>query len=57
MPISRKIRKMIISKTESPEVVRTAREEGMRTLRESAIMKLVSGITTVQEVIRVTGRG
>jgi general secretion pathway protein E len=57
MPISRKIRKMIISKTESPEIVRTAREEGMRTLRESAILKLVTGFTTVSEVIRVTGRG
>ncbi len=57
MPISRKIRKMIIGKTQSPEIVKTAREEGMRTLRESAIMKLVSGLTTVQEVIRVTGRG
>jgi general secretion pathway protein E len=57
MPISRKIRKMIVSKTDAPEIVRMAREEGMRTLRESAIMKLVSGLTTVQEVIRVTGRG
>jgi general secretion pathway protein E len=56
MPISRKIRKMIISKTESPEIVRTARDEGMRTLRESAIHKLVKGQTTVPEVIRVTGR-
>jgi type II secretory ATPase GspE/PulE/Tfp pilus assembly ATPase PilB-like protein len=47
---------MIISKTESPEIVRTARDEGMRTLRESAIHKLVKGQTTVPEVIRVTGR-
>ncbi|HEY7818664.1 MAG TPA: GspE/PulE family protein, partial [Vicinamibacteria bacterium] len=57
MPISRKIRKLIISKSGSPEIVKTAREEGMRTLRESAIMKLVAGMTTVPEVVRVTGRG
>jgi type II secretory ATPase GspE/PulE/Tfp pilus assembly ATPase PilB-like protein len=57
MPISRKIRKMVISKTGAPEIVQTAREEGMRTLRESAILKLVSGLTTASEVIRVTGRG
>ncbi len=57
MPISRKIRQMIIGKTGSPEILRTAREEGMRTLRESAILKLVNGLTTVSEVIRVTGRG
>ena len=56
MPASRKIRKLIISKMASPEIVRTARDEGMRTLRESAIHKLVKGDTTVSEVIRVTGR-
>ena len=57
MPLSRKIRKMVIGKTGAPEIVQTAREEGMRTLRESAILKLVNGLTTVSEVIRVTGRG
>ncbi len=56
MPVSRKIRKQIVTKTDSPEIVRTARDEGMRTLRESAIAKLVAGHTTVSEVIRVTGR-
>jgi general secretion pathway protein E len=56
MPVSRKIRKLIVSKTEAPKIVQTAREEGMRTLRESAIQKLVRGQTTVSEVIRVTGR-
>jgi general secretion pathway protein E len=57
MPISRKLRKLIIGKSGAPEIVHTAREEGMRTLRESAILKLVNGLTTVSEVIRVTGRG
>jgi general secretion pathway protein E len=57
MPLSRKIRKMVIGKTGAPEIVQMAREEGMRTLRESAILKLVNGLTTVSEVIRVTGRG
>ena len=56
MSASRKIRKLIVSQSESPEIVKTAREEGMRTLRESAIQKLVKGDTTVSEVIRVTGR-
>ena len=56
MPVSRKIRRLIVSKAEAPEIVKTAREEGMRTLRESAIQKLVGGGTTVPEVIRVTGR-
>ena len=56
MPASRKLRKLIVSKTDAPEIVKTARDEGMRTLREAAIQKLVKGDTTVSEVIRVTGR-
>jgi general secretion pathway protein E len=55
MPASSKIRKLIISEGEAPEIVRVARQEGLRTLRESAIEKLVRGITTVSEVVRVTG--
>jgi general secretion pathway protein E len=56
MPVSRKIRKLIVNRAGSPEIVHRAREEGMRSLRESAIQKLVRGETTVSEVIRVTGR-
>ena len=54
MPISSKIRKLVIAQTEAPEVIRVAREEGLRSLRESAIEKLVRGVTTVTEVLRVT---
>ena len=43
MPISSKIRKLVIAQTEAPEVIRVAREEGLRSLRESAIEKLVRG--------------
>ena len=31
-----------------------SREEGMRTLRESAVDKLLKGVTTYEEVLRVT---
>jgi general secretion pathway protein E len=55
MPVSRKIRRLVATKAESPEILRTAREEGMRSLRDSAIQKLVHGQTTAAEVIRVTG--
>jgi general secretion pathway protein E len=55
MPISSQIRKMVVAKAESPEVVRVARKEEMRVLKESAIEKLVQGVTTVSEVVRITG--
>jgi general secretion pathway protein E len=54
MPVSSKIRKLIIAQSEAPEIVRIAREEGLRTLRESAIEKLVRGVSTVSEILRVT---
>jgi general secretion pathway protein E len=54
MPISSKIRKLIIAQAEAPEIVRVAREEGLRSLRESAIEKLVRGVSTVTEILRVT---
>lgn len=56
MPVSQRIRKLIAAKSESPEVTRIAREEGMRSLRESGVEKLLRGVTTVAEIIRVTGQ-
>jgi type II secretory ATPase GspE/PulE/Tfp pilus assembly ATPase PilB-like protein len=56
MPISSPIRKLIVSKAESPEIIRVARQEDLRNLREAAIDKLVRGVTTVREVVRVTGQ-
>jgi type II secretory ATPase GspE/PulE/Tfp pilus assembly ATPase PilB-like protein len=36
------------------DITRKAREEGMLTLRESALRKLLLGITTVEQVTAVT---
>ena len=44
------------SQASSPEIFKVAREEGMRTLRESAIEKVFQGVTTMTEMIRVTGK-
>jgi type II secretory ATPase GspE/PulE/Tfp pilus assembly ATPase PilB-like protein len=35
--------------------VKVAKKEGMKTLREDAWDKVLQGVTTYQEVIRVTG--
>ena len=40
----------------SLEIFKAAREEGMRTLREAAIEKVFRGVTTVTEIVRVTGK-
>ncbi len=47
--------KDLVTQRASGDVVkRKAREEGMHTLRESAVRKLCDGITSVEEVLRVT---
>ncbi len=48
------IQKMIFEKVSTSELRARAREMGMRTLREDGLRKVVSGMTTVEEVLRVT---
>jgi general secretion pathway protein E len=54
MPFSDAIRRLIHENVDVDSIRRKACEEGMRTLRESAVEKLLKGITTYQEVQRVT---
>jgi general secretion pathway protein E len=54
MPFSESIRKMTHADIDVDALRSKAREEGMRTLRESAIEKMLKGVTTYQEVLRVT---
>ncbi len=55
MPVSDEIRKMIHTNAGSQDIQKQAIKEGMLTLRQSAIQKLISGVTTLEEVVRVTG--
>jgi type IV pilus assembly protein PilB len=48
------IREMIIQRRPGSEVRRAAEAEGLSSLRESALMKVFSGITTLHEINRVT---
>jgi general secretion pathway protein E len=54
MPMSDRLRGMVIEGHSSPDIMRTARTDGMATLRESAIKKLAQGVTSFEEVLRVT---
>ena len=49
------LRALIIEKAHTSRIKEAARKNGMITLRESALRKLFTGATTVEEVIRVTG--
>ena len=54
MPYSETIRRMTTAEADVDAIRMKAREEGMRTLRESAVEKLLQGVTTPEEVFRVT---
>jgi general secretion pathway protein E len=54
LPYSESLKKMTTADTDIEKIKAQAKEEGMATLRESAIRKLLEGITTYQEVLRVT---
>ena len=48
------VRQLAHDRSSSWEIRQAARKDGMRTLREDAWLKVLSGITTVDEVLRVT---
>ncbi len=48
------VRTLALKNTDSVEVKRAAISQGMRTLRDDGARKIISGITTIAEVMRVT---
>ncbi len=54
LPVTDRIRKLILKSATSVDIKRAAIEEGMRPLVEDGWIKVLKGITTVEEVLRVT---
>jgi len=54
LPLTDALKEIAKSETSLESIREKARKEGMVTLRENAIKKLLEGITTYQEVLRVT---
>jgi general secretion pathway protein E len=48
---------MVMPRADARESERQARAEGMRTMYEDGIAKAVAGVTTLEEVLRVTQEG
>lgn len=53
--IDEKIQDMISDHETTSNLRRTARENGMKTLREDGWIKLARGMTTIEEISRITG--
>ena len=54
LKISEDIQKLILEKKDSNIIKEAARKKGMRTLREEGWLKVIQGVTTVSEILRVT---
>ena len=54
MPIDSHIQEQIVNKATASQIKRGALERGLKTLRMSGVQKLLNGLTTPDEVLRVT---
>jgi len=54
MDVDDEMRKLIMGNEDAGVLTKAARRNGMRSLREDGWAKIASGVTTVQEVMRVT---
>ncbi|HKY31445.1 MAG TPA: GspE/PulE family protein [Candidatus Polarisedimenticolia bacterium] len=54
LDLSDNIRELILARKSAAEIKRVAKEEGMMFLRESAIHKVLNGLTTLREINKVT---
>ena len=54
LDLTDRIRELILEKRPTSEIKKAARDDGMRFLRESAIERVMLGVTTLREVNKVT---
>ncbi|HEU4369683.1 MAG TPA: type IV-A pilus assembly ATPase PilB [Methylomirabilota bacterium] len=54
MPITDELRQLILRNASVTEIRELAQRQGMKTLRQAGLAKVLEGTTTVQEVLRVT---
>ena len=54
MIMTEALRKLTVAKASSDEIMKEARKEGLITLREDGLLKAINGVTSIEEVLRVT---
>ncbi|RZT95004.1 type IV-A pilus assembly ATPase PilB [Rivibacter subsaxonicus] len=54
MPISEEIQRIILTSGNAMDIATQAKKDGVRDLRESGLVKVRAGVTTLEEVISVT---
>ena len=56
MTVNEELQKLVYERVSSAEIRKVARQMGMKTLREDGMLKVLSGMTTLEEVMRVTAK-
>ena len=54
LEITEEIRKVILADSSAGEIRKVAKEQGMRSMMEDGVDKVLKGMTTFEEVLRVT---
>jgi type IV pilus assembly protein PilB len=54
MPINEEIRDLVLADENTIAIKRAAMRHGVKTLRQSGLTKVAEGVTTIEEVLRVT---
>jgi type IV pilus assembly protein PilB len=55
MPVTEELERLTVRQASTEEIARTAREQGMSTLRDDGWLKVRQGRTSIEEVLRVVG--
>ncbi len=53
LPITERIGRLILERSPASEIEKQALEEGMVTMKQDGYLKVIEGITTIEEVLRV----
>jgi general secretion pathway protein E len=54
LPLSDKIRQFILERVTAQQIHRAGAEEGMCSMYEDGLAKAIQGVTSIEEVLRVT---
>jgi type IV pilus assembly protein PilB len=54
MPMKEEVKELVLSRASTSEIKKEAIRMGMKTLRQSGIIKIKDGLTTIEEVLRST---
>jgi type IV pilus assembly protein PilB len=53
LPVSEKISRLILEHASSADMEKQAKDEGMIAMKQDGYLKVLEGITTIEEVLRV----